>query len=185
MNYYKKELLIPRVDEHDHIIGTVERWEAHTKGILHRGFTVGVFDTNRNMILQQRKHPVFDNYYDLTASSHQIYQGDTLTDVNEAIYQTLERESNMARNIFVAEPQLVGKVIYKSSDGTYTEHELCHLYTLHLTSAIPKPNKEYAYGYTVKPVDQILKAQYKGSNGLAPWVTAFFDKGLLGNIPIR
>lgn len=179
MNYYKKELFIPRVDEHDTIIGKVERWEAHTKGILHRGFTVGVFDTNGNMILQHRKHPVFDNYYDLTASSHQLYEGESLQDINEALYKTLEREWNMTPDMFSTKPKLAGTVIYKSSDGTYTEHELCHLYTLHLSSSFPKPVEEYAYGFMTEPVDKILTAEYKNSNGLAPWVKAFFDEGII------
>ncbi len=41
-DYYEKTLYIPRVNENDDILGKVERWEAHEKGILHRGFTVGL-----------------------------------------------------------------------------------------------------------------------------------------------
>lgn len=180
MNYYTKELFIPRVDEQDIIIDRIERWKAHIEGILHRGFTVGVYTKTGDMILQHRKHPVFDNYYDLTASSHQIYENDTLQDVSSALFRTLEREWNMTQDMFKNEPKLVGKTLYKSTHEKYTEHELCHLYTIQLdTETVPQPNKEFAYGYLTLPLDTIMTASYEKSHGLAPWVVSFFEDSLL------
>jgi isopentenyldiphosphate isomerase len=179
MNYYTQELLIPRVNEKDEITGTVERWDAHTNGILHRGFTVGVYDQDGNMILQHRKHPVFDNFYDLTGSSHQVYEGDILQDANTAIHRMLEREWQITQDMLASEPKLIGKTLYKSTHEKYVEHELCHLYTLSLKTVVPDPSDQYAYGYTVKPIHEITSASYPKSNGLAPWVISFFDDHLL------
>ncbi|HPW61217.1 MAG TPA: NUDIX domain-containing protein, partial [Cyclobacteriaceae bacterium] len=42
------------VDEKDNEIGTMEKMEAHQKGLLHRAFSVLVFNTKGEMLLQQR-----------------------------------------------------------------------------------------------------------------------------------
>ncbi len=42
------------VDEKDNEIGTMEKMEAHQKGLLHRAFSVLVFNSKGEMLLQQR-----------------------------------------------------------------------------------------------------------------------------------
>ena len=42
------------VNEHDEQVGTMEKMEAHEKGILHRAFSVFVFNDNDDLLMQQR-----------------------------------------------------------------------------------------------------------------------------------
>lgn len=42
------------VDEQDNIVGTMEKMEAHEKGLLHRAFSILIFNSKREMLLQQR-----------------------------------------------------------------------------------------------------------------------------------
>lgn len=42
------------VNEHDEQVGTMEKMEAHEKGILHRAFSVFVFNDNNDLLMQQR-----------------------------------------------------------------------------------------------------------------------------------
>ena len=42
------------VDEQDRATGTMEKMEAHQKGILHRAFSVFIFNSRGEMLLQQR-----------------------------------------------------------------------------------------------------------------------------------
>ena len=42
------------VDALDNELGLMEKMEAHQKGLLHRAFSVFLFDKNGNMLLQQR-----------------------------------------------------------------------------------------------------------------------------------
>ncbi|HEU4469671.1 MAG TPA: isopentenyl-diphosphate Delta-isomerase [Flavisolibacter sp.] len=42
------------VNERDEAIGTMEKMEAHRKGMLHRAFSVFIFDGDGRMLLQQR-----------------------------------------------------------------------------------------------------------------------------------
>ena len=42
------------VDENDNDLGTMEKMEAHEKGLLHRAFSVFIFNKKGEMLLQQR-----------------------------------------------------------------------------------------------------------------------------------
>ena len=42
------------VDENDNELGTMEKMEAHQKGLLHRAFSVFVFNEKGEMLMQQR-----------------------------------------------------------------------------------------------------------------------------------
>lgn len=42
------------VNERDEPVGTMEKMEAHRRGILHRAFSVFIFDRSGRMLLQQR-----------------------------------------------------------------------------------------------------------------------------------
>ena len=90
MDYYKAIQYLAVVDREDNIIGKMEKWEAHKKGVLHRAYTA-ILQYQDNIILQQRKHPVFDDVYDLSFSSHQIYNKDLLQTNEEALFEGLLR----------------------------------------------------------------------------------------------
>ena len=42
------------VDENDEQVGTMEKMEAHQKALLHRAFSVFIFNSKNEMLLQQR-----------------------------------------------------------------------------------------------------------------------------------
>src|SRR3989339_287697 len=94
MDYYKKELFLAEVDKDDNIIGMVERWKAHREAVLHRGFTA-ILTYHDKIVLQHRKHLAFDEYFDLTFSSHQIFVNEKLQTDMDAIYETFKREWNI------------------------------------------------------------------------------------------
>lgn len=178
MDYYKQIQEIAHVDHHDNIICPVEKWEAHRKGILHRAFTITIFHQNQ-VFLQHRKHPAFDGYFDLTLSSHQIYKDGTLQDDLTAVYDCLQRELNIDPDL-ISEPVKKGKVLYHATDpnADFKEQEIDYLYTCEI-SQLPQPNYEFAYGYLLLPLEDIKSGRNHVSKALAPWVTEFFEKGLL------
>jgi isopentenyl-diphosphate delta-isomerase len=49
-----KEQHVILVDEHDAEQGTMEKMEAHQKGVLHRAFSIFIFDSKGKMLLQKR-----------------------------------------------------------------------------------------------------------------------------------
>ena len=48
------------VDENDREIGVMDKLEAHRQGVLHRAFSIFIFDSNGRMLLQQR---AIDKYH--------------------------------------------------------------------------------------------------------------------------
>jgi len=42
------------VDQNNNVIGYMEKMEAHEKGLLHRAFSVFIFNSNNELLLQQR-----------------------------------------------------------------------------------------------------------------------------------
>ncbi|MEN9327943.1 MAG: hypothetical protein RI947_751 [Candidatus Parcubacteria bacterium] len=176
MDYYKKALYIPQVDEDDNVLGKVERWEAHKKGILHRGFTVALVYKGR-FICQHRKHPVFDGVIDLTASSHPLYTNKTIQTIPDAATDTLKREWNIDA-ASLSPLTFKGKVIYSSFDGTYTEHELCHFYMAE-TDTLPTANLDFSYGFSLLTVEDFQKSNAPLMKALAPWVREALNAHIL------
>ena len=75
----KKEMII-QVDKDNKEIGPISKYESHTsetinKGILHRAFSLFIFDKNQNLLLQKRsKHKVtFPNLWSNSVCSHPLF----------------------------------------------------------------------------------------------------------------
>ncbi len=166
------------VDENDNIISRIDRWEAHQKGLLHRAFTLSIFFENK-ILLQHRKHPVFDFTYDTTISSHPYYEGDTLMQMEDAIAQTLHREWHIDQHQIKTPPLLQGKFTYQAKDpwSQYIEHEVCHVYTCEINQ-LTLPDAETAYGFTLLTKEEIKKRE-SFARLLAPWVKEMIKHGLL------
>ncbi len=177
MDYYKQKLYIPQVDKDDTIIGKIERWEAHKKGILHRAFDIAIYYKG-TIILQHRKHPVYNGVFTLTATSHQYFVGAYFQDIQDGIYTTLKREWNIEKNDLLYTPKYVGKIYYKSTDGTYFEHEICHYYVSEVEE-LPEVNFDYAYGYSLVSRDELYSPTFPLSKILAPWVEEALNQKLI------
>ncbi|HRN70344.1 MAG TPA: hypothetical protein PLS49_04100 [Candidatus Woesebacteria bacterium] len=177
MDYFAQEQFIAQVDTNDNIIGKVEKWQAHTEAILHRAFTVAIYFED-TLVLQHRKHLVFDTVFDITISSHQIYKGNILQSDEEALMDTLQREWNISE--IIGKPVLKGTIYYQASDpfSKYTEHEMCRIYACQVQQ-LPMPNFEFAYGFSLLDPKKIQDKNYPLFPLLAPWVKKTFEEGLL------
>lgn len=170
MDYYKKKLYVAAVDRKGRVVDKVERWQAHEKGILHRGFTAALF-YQEQVILQHRKHPVFNGVYDLTCSSHPYYKGDILQPTEEAVFQTLKREWNIGQKDLVSPLLDRGTTYYKAKDpmSIYLEHEVCFLFVANM-KRLPTPNHDFAYGFSLMPTKLIADNRQPIARSFAPWV---------------
>jgi isopentenyl-diphosphate Delta-isomerase len=167
MDWLKQEQYIAEVNKEDEIIGKVEKWKAHKEAILHRAFTIAVF-YNGEVLLQHRKHPAFDGYFDVTISSHQLYRGERLESDLEAIYNTLKREMNIEKKHIVREPEYKGKVYYLAKATPLSEHEIDYIYTVELKE-LPEFPTEFAYGYTLAPINKVKDVNWPLWSVIAPW----------------
>lgn len=176
-NYYSEKQYLFAVDKRDNITGKVEKWEAHKKGLLHRGFTVILF-YNENIVLQQRRHLVFDGVLDMSFSSHQIFKAIHPEGDLASIYEGLKREWGIKKNDLTEKPKFLRKIYYKARDprSEYFEHEIDYVYSVKL-NMLPKPNLDFAYAYKIiekTDLSSILHPPF--FNLIAPWVRKIVEK---------
>lgn len=109
------------VDENDNELGLMGKMEAHEKGVLHRAFSVFVFNQKGEVMLQQRAIEKYHSggLWTNTCCSHPR-QGET---VLEAAHRRLEEEMG-----FDCELEKQFHFIYnRKLDKGLTEHELDHV----------------------------------------------------------
>ncbi len=179
MDYYKESQYLAQVDINDCITGRVERWLAHEQGILHRGFTV-ILTYKGSFVLQHRKHPAFNHFFDLTFSSHQLYKKKVLQNDEDAISETLKREWDILPDQLPSRFEFLGKIYYKAKDpeSIYTEHEIDYIYKAELNNP-PNPNPDFAYGYKLVNKNTILTQGKNSSLRFTPWVATMLRKDLI------
>lgn len=119
----QEEEKVVLVDEQDRETGIMGKWEAHTKGLLHRAVSVIVFDSTGQMLLQRRALTKYHTpgLWSNTCCSHPR-QGETPED---AAHRRLREEMGF-------ETRLDKKFIftYKAHfDNGLIEHEVDHLFT--------------------------------------------------------
>jgi isopentenyl-diphosphate delta-isomerase len=113
----EKEMVI-LVNEQDEPIGLMEKMEAHEKGLLHRAFSVLIFNSKGEMLLQQRALSKYHSpgLWTNACCSHPR-NGETIL---EAANRRLLEEMGMQ-----AELGVLTHFIYKAEfDNGLTEHEL-------------------------------------------------------------
>jgi len=109
------------VDENDLEIGLMEKMEAHEKGLLHRAFSVLIFNSNKELLLQKR---AFSKYHSgglwtNTTCSHPK-DGET---VRGAGIRRLHEEMGIT-----CELKEIFQFIYRAElDKDLTEYELDHV----------------------------------------------------------
>lgn len=110
------------VDEFDNAIGTMEKLEAHQKGILHRAFSVLLFNSKGELLLQKRAIGKYHSggLWTNTCCSHPL-PGESM---NEATRRKLIQEMGIDLN-----PEFFYKFIYKTNlDDNLIEHEYDHVF---------------------------------------------------------
>jgi isopentenyl-diphosphate delta-isomerase len=106
------------VDENDQEIGSMEKQEAHEKGLLHRAFSVFVFNENKELLVQQRALTKYHSagLWTNTCCSHPRI-GET---IEQAAHRRLMEEMG-----FDCELNSKSSFIYKVAfENGLTEHEL-------------------------------------------------------------
>ena len=110
------------VDKLDNEIGSMEKQEAHIKGVLHRAFSIFVFNSKKQLLLQRRAKTKYHSagLWTNTCCSHP--RPNELT--KEAANRRLKEEMGMSCNL-----SKQFDFIYKATliNGLY-EHEFDHVY---------------------------------------------------------
>ena len=110
------------VDANDRAIGAMEKMEAHRKGVLHRAFSIVLFNHEGKMLLQKRARNKYHSsgLWTNTCCSHPL-PGESMED---ATRRRLREEMGID-----LQPAFSHKFIYKAAlENGLTEHELDHVF---------------------------------------------------------
>lgn len=110
------------VDKNDQELGAMNKMEAHEKGVLHRAFSVFVFDNNDKLIMQRRALSKYHSpgLWANTCCSHPRKNEIT----KEAAHRRMKEEMG-----FDCEIQKAFDFVYNSDVGQgLTEHEFDHVF---------------------------------------------------------
>ncbi len=137
------------VDENDKELGVMPKLEAHIYGMLHRAFSVFIFDDKGRMLLQRRN---LDKYHSggLWTNSCCSHPRPS-EDIKDAALRRLQEEMGMACEI-----EEVFSFVYKAKfDNGLTEYEFDHVFIGH-SNALPHINKEEVEEFKYVTSEELL-----------------------------
>ena len=167
-NEYVEEVIL--VDKHDVEQGTMEKMEAHKNGgTLHRAFSVFVFNTKGELLLQRRALHKYHSggLWTNTCCSHPR-PGET---VREAGHRRLEEEMGMQCKLV----ELFSFEYKAELDGGMTEWELDHV-LLGLSEKEPSINEEEVADFKYMPLDEIDEDLNKNPQNYTEWFKICFER---------
>lgn len=151
------------VDGDDREIGHLDKAGCHRgEGILHRAFSLFVFNDNGELLLQQRSadKPLWPLYWSNSCCSHPR-RGET---VDYAVNRRLEQELGMR-----TEAEYVYKFQYHAQfDETGAERELCWVY-LGRCGDRPQPNKTEVADWRFISADDLNRELNEQPERFTPW----------------
>lgn len=150
------------VDENDNEVGTEEKIKAHEDAKLHRAFSIFIFNSNGEMILQRRALKKYHcgGLWTNTCCSHPR-KGETL---EQAAHRRLKEEMG-----FDTELERVFSFIYNAPfENGLTEHELDHVF-IGTYNDQPNINKEEVEEWKTITVEDLKKDVEQNPQNYTPW----------------
>jgi isopentenyl-diphosphate Delta-isomerase len=157
------------VDEQDAPIGVMEKMEAHEKGVLHRAFSIFIFNKSGEMLLQQRADTKYHSagLWTNACCSHPQPGEETLA----AAHRRLKEEMG-----FDTELTKAFDFVYKSSfENGLTEYEFDHVFVGKYDEAIDF-NKEEVKAVVYKSIEEIKKELEEASDRYTAWFHLAFPR---------
>ena len=157
------------VNKNDNQIGLMPKMEAHEKAVLHRAFSVFVFNNKNELLLQQRAAHKYHSplLWTNTCCSHQRNGESNIA----AGKRRLQEEMG-----FVCDLEEKTHFIYKAPfDNGLTEHELDHVMVGHFNQN-PTINKEEVEAYKWMPLEEVKNDIKLQPAIYTEWFKIIFEK---------
>ncbi|GEM52137.1 isopentenyl-diphosphate Delta-isomerase [Empedobacter brevis] len=156
------------VDQDDQKLGLMEKQQAHVAGLLHRAFSVFVFNSKGELMIQQRAATKYHSptLWTNTCCSHprdkETYE--------EAAHRRLQEEMG-----FDCELEYKFNFIYKAHlENDLTEHELDHVF-IGTFDDEPNLNPDEVMAYRWVELDDLKKDIEKNPQNYTAWFKIIFE----------
>ena len=180
------------VDEMDKPLGPMSKVDSHRgQGVLHRAFSILLFDENDRLLLQKRaSHKItFPNVWANTVCSHPLYIEGELNEsagLGEgskiAAIRKMEQELGISKgDVPLEDIHFITRMLYKArADEIWVEHELDHILFARTTSALkvsPNPNEIAETVWVTQSELQDWLGDSEQQRGvIAPWFRLIAEK---------
>lgn len=157
------------VDEQDVPLGTVEKMEAHEKALLHRAFSVFIFNNKGEMLLQQRAISKYHSggLWTNACCSHPYFGEDTLAAAEKRLQEEMGFTTPLTKAF---------EFIYKAPfENGLTEHEYDHVFTGTYDGEI-LPDKTEVANFCFKNLAEIKTMLQQNPEQYTVWFKIAFPK---------
>ena len=165
------------VDEKDREWGKLEKMEVHRLGLLHRAFSVFIFNSKGELLVQQRAENKYHSpsLWSNTCCSHPQFGEDLEDAVNRRLLEELGLK---------VETEFLFSFIYKIKfDNGLTEHEFDHVFFgISDTKPDPDPSEIKSVKY-VRP-EELEKDLAENPGRYSEWLRLCF-RDIIGNEKIH
>ncbi len=166
-----REEKVVLVDKQDKQIGLMNKQEAHIKGILHRAFSVFVFNSNNELLLQQRAHEKYHSagLWTNTCCSHPRDKESVLDAANRRLEEEMGMKCNLEKTFdFIYRAKMPNDLI---------EHEFDHV-LFGFSDSQPKINKDEVASYKYTSLNDLKKDILENPDIYTEWFKICFSEVL-------
>ena len=156
------------VDKNDNQVGLMPKLEAHEKGILHRAFSVFIFNSKYELLLQKRASSKYHSggLWTNTCCSHPREGEDTLDAANRRLDEEMGIKTSLRK---------VYDFIYKAElDNQLTEHEFDHVF-YGVCDNDPILNKDEADDFKWVDMEKLNNDIIKNEDNYTVWFKIAFE----------
>jgi isopentenyl-diphosphate Delta-isomerase len=157
------------VDENDRAIGQMEKLPVHEQGSLHRAFSIFIFNTKGELLLQQRANKKYHSagLWSNTCCSHPYYGEETYN----AAVRRLKEEMGLT-----CELKHIFSFIYRTDfENGLIEHEYDHVYA-GFTDDLPHPSKDEVKDWKYTNISDLKKDLRLNPGNYSEWLKICFPK---------
>ncbi|MEK7617504.1 MAG: NUDIX domain-containing protein [Patescibacteria group bacterium] len=145
--------IILACDDNGKFLEYIPKEVGHTgKGRRHLAITVLLYNSKGQVLLQRRKHEIFDNIWDLTGATHPLHQEKGDESLEEAVLRCLEVEYGIKDKIPLKNLGFFNYFApYRTVQGEYCENEHCAILVGEYNGPISlNPSVGYEYKWIFK-----------------------------------
>jgi isopentenyl-diphosphate Delta-isomerase len=156
------------VNEKDEELGVMNKLEAHERGLLHRAFSVFIFNTNGELFLQRRAMNKYHSggLWSNTCCSHQRPGEDTL----EAGKRRLQEEMGLACEL----KHVFSFHYHVAVEHGVVENEMDYV-LVGVTNQLPVLNENEVMEWKIENTDVIMEAVKKSPEKFSYWFPICFS----------
>lgn len=158
------------VDSNDNMIGSMEKYEAHEKGLLHRAFSVFLFNDQDELLLQQRALSKYHcgGLWTNSCCSHQR--------LGETNVEAAKRRLMEELGITAMDLQDTFSFVYKAKfDNGLTEHEFDYV-LFGKFNGTPEFNEEEVAETKYLNRQKIQDAIQQAPQQFTPWFKLIYER---------